>query len=113
VGDKFDCCFECCGVPSALDLCIKAATSGGTVCVVANFTESVPVRLQEAARREIDIIGVYRYCNLYPRALALVASGKVDLKPLVSKRFALAEVNEAFEYFASGEPVKVIIQPNA
>jgi len=113
VGEKFDVCFECCGVPSALDVCVKAAASGGIVCVVANFPDNVPIRLQEAARREIDILGVYRYCNMYPSALALIASGKVDLKPLVSKKFGLNEANEAFEHFASGAPVKVIIQPSA
>lgn len=112
VGAKFDVCFECCGVPQALDVCVKATTSGGIVCVVANFPDNVPVRLQEAARREIDIMGVYRYCNLYPAALALVTSGKVDLKPLISKKYAMSEVNEAFAHFATGEPIKVIIQPN-
>lgn len=38
---------------------------------------------------KVDIIGVYRYCNLYPRALAMVASGKINLKPLISKTFQL------------------------
>jgi len=112
IGRKFDCCFECCGVAAALQNCVKAAISGGTVCVVANFGNSTPVPLQEAARREIDIIGVYRYCNLYPVALSLLENGKVNLKPLISKKFQLSEANEAFEYFATGEPVKVIIQPS-
>merc|ERR1712232_580615 len=111
VPDKFDVCFECCGVPIALKTCIEAAALGGTVCVVANFAETTPVNLQLAVRREIDIVGVYRYCNLYPTALALVASGKVNLKPLISKTSALGEANKAFEFFATGEPIKVIIQP--
>lgn len=112
VGEKFDVCFECSGVPSALDLCIKATASGGTVCVVANFSDSATLHFQQATRREINIIGVWRYCNLYPTALSLVSSGKVNLKPLISRTFSLDEVNEAFEHFASGEPIKVIIQPN-
>lgn len=113
-GEKMDACFECSGVVPALDLCVRAARSGGTVCVVANMKgETTAVRMQEAARREIDLIGVYRYCNLYPTALALVASGKVDLKPLLSRSFPLSEANAAFEYFATGEPIKVIIQPHA
>ena len=86
--------------------------SGGIVCVVANMAPTVPVDLQLACRREIDLIGVYRYCNLYPRALALVASGKINLKALISKTYTLEEAQSAFEHFASGEPIKVLIQPN-
>ena len=67
--------------------------------------------MQECARREIDLVGVHRYCNLYPTALALVSSGGVNLKPLMSRRFKLEQANAAFEYFATGEPIKVIICP--
>ena len=63
-GGQFDVCFECCGVVAALEVCVRAAVSGGVVCVVANYKESTPLRLQELARREIDLVGVYRYCNV-------------------------------------------------
>lgn len=46
-------------------------------------------------------------------ALALVASGKINLQPLISKSFPLEEAQKAFEHFASGEPIKVLIQANA
>jgi threonine dehydrogenase-like Zn-dependent dehydrogenase len=68
--------------------------------------------LQELARREIDLVGVYRYCNLYPTALELVSSGAVNLKPLISRKFSLEQAGHAFEYFATGEPIKVLITPN-
>lgn len=112
IGEKFDMSFECCGVPAALNSCIEVTVPGGTVCVVANMPKQVPLDLQVACRHEVDIIGVYRYCNLYPRALAMVASGKINLKPLISKTFQLEDVQNAFEHFASGEPIKVLIQPN-
>ena len=109
----FDACFECSGVKAGLDLCIQAAESGGVICVVANHKPEVSIGLQELSRREIDIVGVYRYCNLYPKAISLLASGSLDVKPLISDRkFGLHNANEAFAYFASGEPVKVIINPN-
>lgn len=111
LAQQFDVCFECSGVNSALDLCTSAAKSGGRICVVANLQAKTPARLQELARREIDVVGVYRYCNLYPTALALVSSGKINLKPLLTKTFSLEQANQAFEYFASAAPIKVIIQP--
>ena len=107
------------------------------MCIVANHGPLVPAPLQELARREIDLVGVYRrkavwkcsprrasrkrraerdfrpgYCNLYPTALSLVSSGRVDLKPLISRTYPLAQANDAFAYFATGEPVKVLIRPS-
>jgi L-iditol 2-dehydrogenase len=116
VGGEFDVTFECSGVVPALDLCVSATGSGGVLCVVANYKADeagrTPVRLQELARREIDLVGVYRYCNLYPTALELVSSGAVNLKPLISRKFSLEQAGHAFEYFATGEPIKVLITPN-
>ena len=112
LAQQFDVCFECSGVVSALDLCTSSAVSGGRICVVANLQKKTPTGLQELARREVDVVGVYRYCNLYPTALAMVAAGKIKLKPLLTKRFPLEKANEAFKYFATAAPVKVIIQPS-
>jgi len=50
----------------------------------------------EAAVREIDIRGVFRYANCYPTALSMIASGTVNVKPMVTHRFRLGEVTEAF-----------------
>ena len=54
--------------------------------------------------------GVYRYCNLYPIALDMVANGSIDLKPLLSGQFPLSQANEAFQSFSTGEPIKLIIR---
>lgn len=47
--------------------------------------------------REIDIRFQYRYKDTYPKAIALVSSGLINLKPLVTHRFALEEGEKAFE----------------
>lgn len=45
----------------------------------------------------------------YPAALEIVASGYVDVKPLVSHHFDLSDVHEAFRVASQGEGVKIMI----
>ena len=53
---------------------------------------------------------VFRYAHQYERAIALIASGRVDLKPLISGTFAFKESIKAFERAAEGRPADVKLQ---
>ena len=63
-----------------------------------------------AAVREVDIRGVFRYCNTWPTAINMIASGQINVKPLVTHRFPLEQAAEAFEITRRGEAVKVMIK---
>ena len=62
-----------------------------------------------AAVREIDIRGVFRYANCYPAALSLIASGRIDVKPLITHRYTINEAVQAFEMAESGQAIKVMV----
>lgn len=49
------------------------------------------------AGKEIDLRFQYRYRDIYPRAIGLVAEGVIDLKPLVTHRFTLDDGEKAFK----------------
>lgn len=101
---------ECTGVQSSVQTAIYGTRSGGVVVLVGLGAEMATVPLLNAAVREVDIRGVFRYCNTWPMAIAMLASKKVNVKPLVTHRFPLEQALEAFETTRQGLGVKVMLK---
>eukprot|EP01102_Stenamoeba_stenopodia_P014736 TRINITY_DN4933_c0_g1_i3.p1 TRINITY_DN4933_c0_g1~~TRINITY_DN4933_c0_g1_i3.p1 ORF type:complete len:352 (-),score=48.11 TRINITY_DN4933_c0_g1_i3:28-1083(-) len=104
---------ECSGAESAIALAIRGTSRGGKVVSIGRSAKNnLSIPLFEAADNEIDIIGSFRYRDCYPKALALVASGIVNVKPLITHRFPLAKSKDAFELAESGNDgaIKVAIE---
>jgi L-iditol 2-dehydrogenase len=101
--DGFDRVFECTGISSCVQLGIYASTAGGKLILVGMGTPVQTLPLGAAALREVDIIGVFRYANCYPAAIALFASGKLDgiAEGLVTHRVSLADGEKAFRLAAN------------
>ncbi len=71
--------------------------------LVGMGTPNVLLPLSAAACREVDLIGVFRYANTYPAALALLSSGALDgVEKMITHRFPLTEANRAFEVMKKG-----------
>lgn len=116
----FDRVFECTGVPPCVQMGIFATTPGGKLVLVGMGNPVQTLPLGAAALREVDIIGVFRYANAYPAAIALFASGKLEgvAEAIVSHRVPLEDGEKAFRLAANqareGEdegriPIKVMI----
>lgn len=65
--------------------------------------------------KELEVKGMFRYCNVYPEALALVSRGAVNMKKLISYRFTLEQVEEALRLAAARKPgtLKVVVENKA
>ncbi|XP_068266238.1 sorbitol dehydrogenase isoform X2 [Nyctibius grandis] len=101
---------ECTGVQACIQAGIYATRSGGTLVLVGLGPDMVTVPIVNAAVREVDIRGIFRYCNTWPVAIALLASKRINVKPLVTHRFPLEKALEAFETTKRGEGVKVMLK---
>jgi hypothetical protein len=89
----------------------KNTTSKGGALVLVGLPVG-PVRLDipTAISKEVRIETVFRYANVFDRAIDLIASGKVDLKPLLTNTFAFKDSIRAFEQATSGLPSIVKVQ---
>ena len=105
-----DLVFEASGSPRAFADLVPCVRPGGAVVLVGLPVEPVLLDVPAAIAKEIRIETVFRYANVFDRALALIASGKVDLKPLVTATLPFARGIEAFERAARGLPSDVKIQ---
>ena len=60
--------------------------------------------VSKAQIKEARIENVFRYAHVYPRAVALLASGKIDVKPLITDRYAFADSVAAFDFAKAMPP---------
>ena len=105
-----DVVFEASGSPRAFEGLFGLPRPGGCVVLVGMPVEPVAFDVASAAAREVRIETVFRYANVFDRALAMIASGKVDLKPLISHTYAFKDSIAAFERAAEGRPADVKLQ---
>ncbi|XP_030241807.1 sorbitol dehydrogenase-like [Drosophila navojoa] len=106
-----DISIDCCGAESSTRLAIFATRAGGVVVIVGMGPPEMKLPLFNALAREIDIRGVFRYCNDYSAALSLVASGRVNVKRLVTHHFDIQDTQKAFDTARNGKggAIKVMI----
>ncbi|QQR37727.1 NAD(P)-dependent alcohol dehydrogenase [Devosia oryziradicis] len=105
-----DIVFEASGSARAFPQLTDVVRPGGAIVLVGLPVDDVQINVNAAIGKEIRIETVFRYANVFDRALALIASGKVDLKPLISATFPFARSIEAFERAAQGLPSDVKLQ---
>ena len=105
-----DVVFEASGSVRAYANITEFACPGGVLVLIGMPPEPVSFDVVKASIKELRVETVFRYANVFPRAVALLASGKIDLAPLVSRTYPFAHAVEAFEYAAAGHPDVVKVQ---
>ena len=105
-----DVVFECAGAAASIQTALDAVATAGCVVWVGMPVDPVPVDIVLAQSKEIRMETVFRYANMYDRAIALIGSGKVDLKPLISETFGFEESIKAFDRAVEARPTDVKIQ---
>jgi len=106
-----DIVFEASGSPAVIGSFIPYLRPAGRAVMIGMPAAPAAYDVVAAQVKEIQILHIFRYRNMYPRTINMIASGTLDVKPLITHRFAFTKAVEAFEYAASmpEEAIKIMI----
>ena len=105
---------EASGTADGMALCIKTLKRNGKILLLSFPHDPVPLDLQNLGLNNKHIVTVRGEGRAnVRRAVSLLESGRVNLKPLVTHTFPIAEVDEAITTFKGrvGGAVKVVLKP--
>jgi L-iditol 2-dehydrogenase len=112
-GRGVDVVIEAVGRNETVRASIESVRKGGTVVLVGNISPEVTLPLQKVVTRQIRLQGSCASAGEYPRAIELLASGAIRVKPLISAVAPLEEGPRWFERLYAREPnlMKVVLAP--
>lgn len=113
-GKGADTVIDCAGGDETFDQAIKMTKPAGRIILVAYYHGPVTADLADAVRRNLTIYTERgEGGTAVGQALALLAAGRLQAKPLVSHTFPLSRVHEGFEVLEKriGDPMKIIFDP--
>lgn len=111
-GDGVDAVAEVSGHPQAFLQAIKIVTPGGWIAWLGIYNRPVTFNPSDAIMKAIRIHAVTgrKMFSTWETVTRLVASGKVDLEPLITHRFPLERFEDAFQSITRHEAIKVVFE---
>jgi L-iditol 2-dehydrogenase len=112
-GNGMDVVIEAVGINATVSAAIDSARKGGTVVLVGNVSPEVTLPLQKVVTRQIRLQGSCASSGEYPRAIELMSSGAIRVKPLITAVAPLEDGPQWFERLYAREPnlMKVVLSP--
>ena len=110
-GGGVDISMECIGNPDVITQAFDSTRDGGTVCVVGYSFKSPPLNAARLMYREMEIKGsVAGLVPDYDAVLDLIKLGKFKVDKLITSRYPLDKINEAFDELRKGEALRIIVE---
>jgi L-iditol 2-dehydrogenase len=106
---------EAVGKTDSIATSIDCVRKGGTVILVGNITPEVKIHLQKVVSRQLRLQGSCASAGEYPRAIELMSTGEIQVKPLITAVAPLADGPRWFERLYAREPnlMKVVLTPGS
>jgi len=114
-GAGVDVAVEAVGKTETVTAAVECVRKGGTVVLVGNISPEITLPLQKVVTRQIRLQGSCASAGEYPRAMELLETGKIQVRPLITAIAPLADGPQWFARLHAREPnlMKVILAPGA
>ena len=108
-----DVAFEAVGFAETFRNAMAITKTGGHIVAVGNVQKMVEFNLQELVAGEITVTGSYASSGEFRDCIDLVASGKINVEPLISDVLPLKDGPVAFGRLLKGQEnlLKIVLEP--
>lgn len=97
-----DVVFECAGTAEAVQNALGCVRRGGRVVIGGiSGKKGIPLNADQICQDEIDVVGSRGGPNALPESIKLLASGRINAKPLVTHSVPLSEVHKGLHIFTN------------
>lgn len=112
-GKGADVALEAVGYAKTFADAVSVTKLGGYVVAVGNLEKKAEFDLQELVARELTFTGSYASSGEFSRCIDWVASGRINVEPLISDILPLQEGQRAFERLLKAEEhlLKIVLEP--
>ena len=115
-GHAPDVAIDCVGTEASLNSALALSRRGGRVALVGILSERPTIDINRIGLEERELVGSLAYAHDFPRAIALVADGRVKLDGLITSRIALRDIVEGgFEVMESdaNNQIRIVVDTQA
>jgi alcohol dehydrogenase len=111
VKESFALLVEATGSPTGLALAQQMTEPHGTLVLKSTFHGAAPVETWPIVVKELTLVG--SRCGPFDKAIALLQSGKVDPRPLITRIYPMNDAQEAVRYAQERGVMKVLLKANS
>lgn len=110
--EMFDVVLECSGAEPAANFGLEVIRRRGKYSQIGLFGRPIKIDFEKISYKELTVKGSFsQKWNCWDRAIRLIESNKVQLKPLISDVFPLNNWKIAFDKFRNKEGLKILLTP--
>ncbi len=110
-GGGADVAIEAIGNPVTIETAFKSLRTGGRLVVLGFTSADIKLNAGRIMYREMEIVGSLGCRPVdYPKLIELCRLGKIKITDLVTARFGLEKINDAFDLLRAGKGLRSIIE---